>query len=77
MVVRAKNQGNATVLTVPNHIKVPENAEFNVYVDHDGNIVYHPIERAYDVWADNSLDNVDYDKLRQEELQDLGYNPRW
>lgn len=76
MVVKARHQGNSTILTIPKHIKAPDNAEFNVYLDDDGNIVYEPVKNSYDIWSDKNLDNLDYPKMRQEELHDLGYNPR-
>ena len=31
---------------------------------------------SYDIWADHSLDDFDYQKELTEEYKDLGYNPR-
>ncbi|MFD1421550.1 AbrB/MazE/SpoVT family DNA-binding domain-containing protein [Lactiplantibacillus songbeiensis] len=77
MVVKARHQGNSTILTIPKSIKVSTDTEFNVYQDGNGNIVYEPVNKGnYDLWSDSQLDKIDYDKLRQEELDDLGYNPR-
>lgn len=77
MVVKARQQGNSTVLTIPKSIKVPSNTEFNVYQDLNGNIVYEPVVKDnYDLWSDEKLDHLNYAKLRDEERQDLGYNPR-
>lgn len=77
MVVKARHQGNSTVLTIPKYIKVPDNAEFHVYQDNDGNIVYEPTQKNdYDLWSDSKFDSLDYTKLRHDELKDLGYNPR-
>jgi len=77
MVVKARHQGNSTVLTIPKSIKVPDNTAFNVYQDNAGNIIYEPIHKDnYDLWTDSRFDNLDYTKLRHEEQADLGYNPR-
>jgi len=77
MVVKARHQGNSTILTIPKHIKVPADTEFKVYQDNDGNIVYEPIKKNdYDLWADPKFKNLDYNQIRREEFQDLGYNPR-
>lgn len=77
MVVKARQQGNSTVLTIPKSIKVPSNTEFNVYQDFNGNIVYEPVSKDnYDLWSDEKFDDLDYTKIRDEERRDLGYNPR-
>ncbi|AKP64606.1 hypothetical protein [Levilactobacillus koreensis] len=77
MVVKSKRQGNSTILPIPKYIKVPVNTEFEVYQDDDGNIVYTPVsKRPHDLWTNSQFDDFDYDLIRHEELQDLGYNPR-
>jgi len=41
------------------------------------NIVYTPVnKRPNDLWTDRQFDDFDYDLIRHEEFQDLGYNPR-
>ncbi|MCH5464995.1 AbrB/MazE/SpoVT family DNA-binding domain-containing protein [Levilactobacillus tujiorum] len=77
MIVKAQQQGNSTILTVPKNIHIPKNTEFNVYQDNSGNIVYEPVTKNNDdLWSDTKLDDFDYKKIRHEELHDLGYNPR-
>jgi len=77
MIIKARHQGNSTIVTIPKHFKVPRDTEFNVQQDNDGTIIYTPInKKVYDLWSDPKLNSLDYSKLRCDELEDLGYNPR-
>lgn len=73
--VKARNQGNSTVLTIPKNFNVSQGAEFTVTRQADGSILYQPKE-GYDIWSDKTLDSFDYEKELQEEYRDLEYNPR-
>jgi antitoxin component of MazEF toxin-antitoxin module len=40
--VKARKQGNATVVTIPAAIKVPLDTEFYVFMNQDGSITFVP-----------------------------------
>ena len=51
--VKARNQGNSTVLTIPKSFNVSQGAEFTVTRQADGSILYQPKE-GYDIWSDKT-----------------------
>ncbi|KRO28057.1 hypothetical protein DY78_GL002690 [Lactiplantibacillus fabifermentans DSM 21115] len=72
-----QRQGNTNIFPIPKDIQVPVDAKYHVYQDTDGCIVYVPIKKDhYDIWADSTLNGLDFEALRQQELADLGYDPR-
>ena len=73
--VKARLQGNSTILTIPRAFDVKKGTVFEVTYQSDGSILYQP-QKNYDIWADKELDGFDYEKELQEEYRDLGYNPR-
>ena len=73
--VKARLQGNSTILTIPRAFDVKKGTVFEVTYQSDGSILYQP-QKNYDIWTDKELDRFDYEKELQEEYRDLGYNPR-
>lgn len=44
MTVKSRKVGNAMVLTIPAELKVPQNTEFEPYVDEAGNVIFKKIK---------------------------------
>lgn len=44
MTVKSRKVGNAMVLTIPAELKVPQNTEFEPYVDEAGNVIFKKVE---------------------------------
>ena len=76
MQVTVQRQGNANIFTIPKNVHVAMDTNYQVYQDTDGSIVYAPEKNTYDIWADTTLDSIDFEMLRHQELVDLVYNPR-
>ncbi|HBF74648.1 MAG TPA: hypothetical protein DDW71_05260 [Lactobacillus sp.] len=43
MKVKSRKVGNAMVLTIPADLKVPQNTEFEPYVDEAGNVIFKKV----------------------------------
>ncbi|GAW98236.1 hypothetical protein [Secundilactobacillus mixtipabuli] len=44
MTVKSRKVGNALVLTIPAELKVPQNTEFEPYVDEAGNVIFKKVK---------------------------------
>ncbi|GAX04263.1 hypothetical protein IWT140_01901 [Secundilactobacillus pentosiphilus] len=44
MTVKSRKVGNAMVLTIPAELKVPQNTEFEPYVDEAGNVIFKRVK---------------------------------
>lgn len=70
MVVKARKVGNSTTITIPSSFNIPENTEFEVKSDMNGNIIFSPVSTLSTNQTEDIHDFMDQFKPLMETLKD-------
>ena len=74
--LKTRNQGGTVVITVPKSSGIEANQIFDFTKKEDGTLIYSPVKEE-NFWdsLNNELSDEEIDKMHQDAIKDLGYNP--